>query len=112
MGRFVIAAYRPKPGQQVALHAVVAEHGRVLREQGLITEQMPQVMQAADGSLIEVFEWQSAQAVAAAHDNPAVQALWARFASACDYVPLNTLAEAQEMFAEFEAVAAPAEGPA
>ena len=49
----------------------------------------------------------SSEAIASAHDNPVVQALWARFALACDYVPLNTLGEAQDMFAEFEAVDLP-----
>jgi hypothetical protein len=59
-------------------------------------------MQAADGTIVEVFEWRSAEAIQAAHANPAVQALWGEFGQACDYVPLSSLAEAHQMFAELE----------
>lgn len=34
MGRFVIAAFRPRPGKQEQLLAVVAKHWRVLSELG------------------------------------------------------------------------------
>ncbi|HEY9104670.1 antibiotic biosynthesis monooxygenase [Chitinimonas sp.] len=102
MGRFVIVAYRPKPGQEAALRSVVERHAEVLRQQALITERPAQIMQAGDGTLVEVFEWRSASAIDAAHANPAVQALWAEFAAACDYVPLASLAEADQLFAEFD----------
>ena len=61
-------------------------------------------MQAADGTLAEVFEWRSAKAIEDAHSNPAIQALWAEFDAVCDFTPLASLAEAQQMFAEFDAV--------
>jgi len=102
VGRFVIAAFRPKAGQAQALQAVVAKHWHVLRDQGLVTEREPFVMKAADGTLLEVFEWRSAQAIEQAHSNPAVLALWSAFEAACDYVPLASVAEAQHLFAEFE----------
>ncbi len=104
MGRFVIVAYRPKPGKEEALAAAVAKHLRVLRSEQLATERSAYVMRAADGTLVEVFEWLSAEAIEKAHSNAAVQALWAEFAAACDYVPLADLAEAKQLFAEFEAV--------
>jgi hypothetical protein len=31
-------------------------------------------------------------------------ALWGEFEAACDYVPLSTLDETRELFAEFDAV--------
>lgn len=104
MGRFVIVAYAPKPGMGEALLAAVRKHLRVLREGALVTDRSAYVMRAADGTVVEVFEWRSAEAIAQAHSNPAVQALWAEFGVACDYRPLATLAECQQMFAEFEAV--------
>ena len=61
-------------------------------------------MRAADASIVEVFEWRSAEAIHQAHSNPAIQALWAEFGAACDYTPLTKLAETQQMFAEFDAV--------
>ena len=105
MGRFVIVAYRPKPGQDAGLRAAVDKHLCVLRAEGLVTDSAAQVMRAADGTIVEVFEWASAEAIAKAHSNPAVQALWGEFAAVCDYVPLARLAEAQQMFAEFDSLA-------
>lgn len=104
MGRFVIVAYRPHAGQAATLLALVGKHVEVLRAEQLISQREPYVMQAADGTVIEVFEWRSAEAIGAAHSNPAVLALWGEFASACDYVPLATLAECAQMFAEFDAL--------
>jgi len=104
MGRFVIVAYTPKPGKEQQLLAVVKKHLQVLRAEQLVTDHPASVMRAADGSIVEVFEWRSAQAIEQAHNNPAVQALWEEFGAACDYTPLSSLAETQQMFAEFESV--------
>ena len=105
MGRFVIVAYTPKPGKESQLLAAVKKHLQVLHAQKLVTDRPGYVMRAGDGTLLEVFEWRSAEAIGQAHANPAVQALWAEFGAACDYTPLAKLKEAQQMFAEFDAVA-------
>lgn len=104
MGRFVIAAYTPKPGKEQQLLAAVGRHMTVLRAENLVSDKPSHVMRAGDGTIVEVFEWRSADAVRQAHENPAVQALWAAFGEACEYTPLARLAEAQQMFAEFDAV--------
>jgi len=49
-----------------------------------ITDKPGYVMRAGDGTIVEGFEWRSAEAIAQAHNNPAVQALWAEFGAACD----------------------------
>jgi hypothetical protein len=104
MGRFVIVAYKPKPNQDEQLMAAVRKHLRVLKDENLITERPGYVMRAGDGTLVEVFEWRSPEAIQQAHSNKAVQALWAEFGAACDYTPLARLNESQHMFAEFDAV--------
>ena len=104
MGRCVIVAYRPKPGKEDALLEAVRKHLSVLRAEQLASERPATVMRAADGTILEVFEWHSADAIRQAHANPAVHALWAEFGAACDYVPLAGLHEAQQLFAEFETV--------
>src|SRR5438309_7028759 len=53
-------------------------------------------MRARDGTIVEVSEWKSREAIDAAHRNPNVLAMWEKFFAMCDCVPLNTLAEAQE----------------
>ena len=104
MGRFVIVAYAPKEGKEQQLLAAVRKHLQVLQTEQLVTDRPAYVMRATDGTILEVFEWRSAEAVQKAHGNPAVQALWAEFGAACDYVPLSKLAETHQMFAEFDAV--------
>lgn len=104
MGRFVIAVYRPRPGMEAQLLAAVGKHMPVLRAEGLITDRPAHVMRAADGAVIEVFEWLSTAAIERAHNDPAVQALWAEFGAACDYLPIASLPEAQHIFSEFESL--------
>lgn len=101
MGRFVIAVFKPKSGMQSHLSAVVEKHWRVLHEQGLVTDRPCYAMRSSDGTILEVFEWRSREAIDQAHRNPAVQALWEEFAAACEYVPLSSLPEAQHPFSEF-----------
>jgi len=104
MGVMVIVAYRPKPGCEADLDALVREHVPCLRTLGLVTERPAQAMRAKDGTVVEVFEWANG-AIEAAHNSSRVADLWERFANACDYVPLGELPEAEAMFAEFEPIA-------
>ena len=101
MGRTVIVGYRPKPGFEHDLVALVRRHWQVLREQALVSQQPPSLMRSADGTVIEVFEWLSAQSIERAHGNPAVQALWSEFAAVCDLVPLREIPEVSQPIAEF-----------
>jgi hypothetical protein len=104
MERIVIAAYRPKPGQAEALRALMHTHLPRLRAEGLVTDRESILMEAKDGSFVEVFGWKSKEAIEAAHHNPAVLAMWSEYAAVCDYVPVATLAEAQQLFSEFTPV--------
>jgi len=104
MGRFVIAAYTPKPGRAEQLLAAVRKHMQILRGEGLVTDRPAYAMRAADGTIVEVFEWASSDAINRAHRNPAVQALWQEFGEACDYRPLASLTECGQMFAEFDSI--------
>lgn len=100
-GVCVIVAYRPKRGKEPELLAIVRERVPALRKEGLVTERASVIMRAKDGTIIEVSEWKSPEAIEAAHKNPNVLAMWARFFEVCDCVPLKTLAETEEMFAGF-----------
>jgi catechol 2,3-dioxygenase-like lactoylglutathione lyase family enzyme len=102
--RPVIACYRPRPGHEAALRALVQDHVPTLRRLGLATGRGPLAMRAADGTLVEAFEWSSAAAIAAAHHHPEVQAMWAAFGAACEYVRLAQVPEATQLFAEFSPI--------
>jgi len=106
MGRMVIVAYRPKPGRDDDLRRLCEEHLPVLRAEGLVTDRPGLLMKAGDGTLVEVFEWASAEAIENAHHNDAVQRLWARVAEVCDYIPVAEVPEASKLFSEFSALPA------
>lgn len=103
-GVCVIVAYRPKPGKEKELLALVRERVPLLRKEELVTNRTPVIMRTRDGTIVEVSEWKSHAAIEAAHQNPNVLAMWNKFFTACDCVPLKTLAEAEEMFAGFEPI--------
>ena len=104
MGKFVIVAYRPHPGKAQELLQLTREHLPILRNQGLATDRPSYVMRSTDGTIIEVFEWKSAEAIAAAHQNPVWQAMCGRYSAVCDYISLKNLSESKNMFAEFDPV--------
>jgi quinol monooxygenase YgiN len=104
MGRIVIACYRPKPGQQDALRALMRSHVATLRAINLVTERRPITMEAKDGTFVEVFEWASAEAIQAAHSHPVVLKMWEEYGKVCDYVPVAQVAEAATLFSEFTPV--------
>jgi quinol monooxygenase YgiN len=110
-GVVVIVAYRPKPGREKELLEIVRSRVPTLLKEGLVTDRVPVIMRAKDGTIIEVSEWKSQQAIDAAHKNPRVLAMWDKFFALCDCVPLKTVPEAEMMFAGFEPIPTPsAEG--
>ena len=104
-GVVVIVAYRPKPGKENELIDLVRSRVPTLRKEGLVSDRVPTIMRSRDGTIIEVSEWKSREAIDAAHKNPNVLAMWNKFFAICGCIPLNTLAEANEMFAGFEPIA-------
>jgi len=103
-GVIVIVAYRPKAGKEKELLELVRNRVPTLRKENLATDRVPTIMRARDGTIIEVSEWKSQQAIDAAHKNPNVLAMWDKFFAVCDCVPLNTLSQSAEMFAGFEPI--------
>ena len=104
MGVMVIAAYRPKPSQETRLLQLLKEHLPILRSQDLVTPRPPYAMRASDGTIVEIFEWKSRDAIDAAHKNPTILAMWQRMEEASDYVPLNSLQESANPFPGFEPI--------
>ena len=105
-GIVVIVAYRPKPGREAELLELVRNRVPTLRKEDLVTDRVPVIIRARDGTIIEVSEWKSQEAIEQAHRNPRVLEMWDKFFALCDCVPLKTLPEADTMFAGFEPVAA------
>ena len=103
-GVIVVVAYRPKLGKEQELLELVRARVPTLRKEGLVTDRVPTIMHSRDGTIVEVSEWKSREAIDAAHKNPNVLAMWNKFFAVCECVPLKTLAEANDMFAGFTPV--------
>ena len=101
MERIVIACYKPKPGKAKELKALVRKHHTELLKEGLVTARKPVLMQGVDGTVVEVFEWKSSQAMKDAHQNEAVQQMWQEFSEVSDYLPVGQVPEGQQLFSEF-----------
>lgn len=102
----VIAAYRPKPGKDSELRRLVREHRVALDEARLVSARPTILLRArSDGTVLEIFEWASAKAADEAHQNPALRALWGRFARIADFIPLSAIQESDRAFSHFEALA-------
>ncbi len=104
MSVMVIACYRPKPGKDAELLALMKTHLPTLRAEGLVGDGPSLCGRAGDGTFVEVFSWKSREAIDAAHENPAVLEMWKAYADVCDYVTIGDLAEAGQMFSPFTPV--------
>jgi Antibiotic biosynthesis monooxygenase. len=104
MERVAIIAYKPNPGKEQALRALIKKHSPCLRQAGLITDKEAFVLETKDGTIVEVFEWKSEHAMKTAHKHPQVQQMWCDYAEVSTYTPLNRLQEAGKLFADFATV--------
>lgn len=102
-GEVVMASYRPRPGQDEALRALIARHVPRLRELGLATSRPVTLLRAADGTYVEIFEWFPG-AAQKAHSHPGVLEIWNAMGPVAEFVRLADLAESQRPFPHFRLV--------
>jgi hypothetical protein len=102
MGITVIVGYKPKPGKEEALKEVMKIHLPTLKQEKLVRDKESYIMEAGDGTIIEVFEWLSKEAIEKAHSNPAVLEMWGKYAEVCDYIPVGNVAEIDILFSGFK----------
>lgn len=100
-GVIVIVCYSPKPNKDQELLELVANHVPRLRQLNLVTDRSPVIMRSKDGTIVEVFEWSSEDAIEAAHSHPEVKSMWDEFEEVCTYQPANEIAEFNEPFSAF-----------
>lgn len=100
----VIAIYRPKAGKTAELETLVKKHFATLNEYGLTTEHASFIGRSSDGSILEIFEWNSPEAAEKAHDHPAVAKIWEAMAQVCEFGKLKELPEINKPFPHFPRV--------
>ena len=91
--QIVVAVYRPHPGKAEEMAALITRHVPLLRRQGLATDRAPIVMRSADGSFVEVFEWDPAASDVPPHLIPAVREIWDAMEAIGDFATLSDLPE-------------------
>lgn len=104
MEQFVIAVFKPKADKEELLKQVVRQHVPTLQSLGLATNRPAYIMQASNGTIVEVFEWVSAEAIEKAHSHPVVLEMWKKFEETCEYGTIGELEESRMMFPGFKPV--------
>jgi quinol monooxygenase YgiN len=97
-----MALYRPKPGKERELKEILKVHIPTLREEGLITNRELLTLQAEDGTIIEIAEWKSNEAIEMAHQSKNVMSIWDKIGSVAELTNLSTLNESKEPFPNFK----------
>lgn len=103
---YVLAVYRPKPGMEDELKALLLRHQPLLASHGLGANRSGVILQSArDGTFVELLEWVSEDAAGEAHENGEIMALWNELGRCADQLTLSDLPESSEQFPHFRAVA-------
>ncbi|HXS08135.1 MAG TPA: hypothetical protein VN723_15190 [Rhizomicrobium sp.] len=101
MGILVICSYKPRPGHEDEARELMAAHVPLLRKHDLVTDRAVVQGEGKDGTLVEIFEWDSREKSVSAPSIPEIGAHWKAMAAAMEFVPMASLSEAQREFAHF-----------
>jgi quinol monooxygenase YgiN len=74
-GVIAVVAYRLKPDKETELLELVRNRVPTPLKEGLVTNRKPTITRSRDGTIVEVSEWKSQEAIDAAHKNPNVLAM-------------------------------------
>ncbi len=104
MGILVICSYRIRRDRRADALRLLKEHVPLLRRHGLITGRPAIQGKGAADTVVEIFEWESAEKSRQAPSIPEIAAHWKAMAEAMNFTPLALLPEAQRPFANFKAL--------
>lgn len=98
----VMAVYRAKSGKADEIAGLIKRHVPLLREEGLATARASIVVRSPeDGTFVEIFEWDTADAVVPPHEIPAVKEIWTAMEQVADFVTLGDVPESKVQFPSF-----------
>ena len=96
------ATYLPKEGKDQVLLDLLRKHLPTLRSLQLATDRQNYLARSENGTIIEVFEWASMNAVRAAHNHPAIIDIWEKIGQLAEIVPMASLQEGAHPFPVFD----------
>ena len=100
----VIALYHPHEGKEDQLLMLVKDHVPTLRRLELATDRAAICARAKDGTILEVFEWRTADSARQAHEHPEVAKVWEAMGEVSDMRMLEDLEESGKPFPHFTPV--------
>jgi heme-degrading monooxygenase HmoA len=76
----VIVTYVVKRGREKEFEKVLRKHWKVLKSEGLSTDQLPFLLRDPESPSVykEIFEWKSKRSFQKAHESQKVQQIWRR----------------------------------
>lgn len=98
------AMYQPKKGKSAALKKILKDHIPTLRRLELITKNSAYMVESENGTIIEIMEWKGAAAKKAAHQHPAIRAIWGKMTGICSFPAMKDLPEALHSFPNFNVI--------
>ena len=102
MAKLWIALYKPHEGKDEALRKLISEHYPTLKRLELITDRPTIVAKSANGTYLEICEWQDEDSANKAHQHPDVARIWEAMGQIADFPGLASLDEAEKQFPHFE----------
>jgi hypothetical protein len=98
----IIVGYRPFPGRTDLVVSILLEIYEAMQRAGLITARRPWIMRSEDGNVVAAFEMTDQYSFAASEKLREVSMLRARLMGVAERLPLASLAESGQPYAEFE----------
>jgi len=104
MSILAIATYKPKTGRENDFLKLLTNHIPTLHSEKLISSKDNYVMHSKNGTIIEIFEWLSREAVDKAYETQCYGSFWQQIGERADVVSLNSLEETGQPFAGFKII--------
>jgi len=98
----IIVGYRPFPGRTDLVVSILLEIYEAMQRAGLITARRPWIMRSEDGNIVAAFEMTDQYSFSASEKLREVSVLRARLMGVAERLPLASLAESEQPYAEFE----------
>lgn len=100
---FVFALYRPtNEDNQSKVVEILKKQILTLRKYELIKDTSAYLLQSENGTIIQIWEWQSKRAMKVAHEHPAIRTIWGEMHGICEFTSLKDLPESATRFPAFK----------
>ena len=102
---FATPIYKPtSEANRKRLLDILDQHIPLLRDVGYIIDRPASILESANGSILELFEWKDEEAKRLAHADDKVRQLWEAMEEICEFPTLSDLPESTAPFPNFKVI--------